>query len=198
MGVAPGQGEVAILFNADAFVGSIPTILDALSARQTHLTFFLTGGYLDRYPDEVRAIDAAGHEIASHGYEHVDYRELTNAQIVDSLDRWQARFREITGKSGPRFWQAPYGYSNSRVRQAALDHGYTTIYWTLDTLDTVGRPKSREFILDRVLQSEVNLDGAIVLMHVNSEGTVAALPEILDAFQQRGLRAVTVTELLRP
>jgi peptidoglycan/xylan/chitin deacetylase (PgdA/CDA1 family) len=196
-GIAPGRGEVALLFNADAFPGEITRILDTLRAHSTHLTFFLTGTYLDTFPGQARAIAAAGQEIASHGYDHRDYRGLTNGQIVSRLDHWQETFKRLTGKMGPAFWMAPSGDSDSRVRQAAQDHGYTTIYWTLDSLDAVGAPKSRSFVLDRVLQTSwVNLDGAIILMHVNSVGTVDALPEILSTLEARGLRAVTVSELL--
>jgi peptidoglycan-N-acetylglucosamine deacetylase len=195
--VAPGQGEIALLFNADSFPGHITTILETLRARDTHLTFFLTGSYLERYPEEVRAIDAAGHEIASHGYDHVDFRDLPDAQIVSQIDQWRAKLAELTGKVGPQYWQPPYGYSNARVQQAAAAHGYTTIYWTRDVLDAVGQPKSKHFVLDRVLQSSIELDGAIILMHVDKDGTIEALPELLDALAQRGLRAVTVSELLR-
>jgi hypothetical protein len=45
--------------------------------------------------------------------------------------------------------------------------------------------------------SWVNLDGAIILLHVNGAGTVAALPEILDTLERRGLRAVPISELRR-
>ena len=195
--VEPGQGEIALLFNGDSFAGHIATILDTTRARDTTLTFFLTGGYRARFPDEVRAIDAAGHEIASHGYDHVDFRDLPDAEIVSQIDRWRAKMTELTGKPGPQYWQPPYGYSSARVQQAAADHGYTTIYWTRDVLDAVGQPKSRQFVLDRVLQSSIELDGAIILMHVDKDGTIEALPEILDGLAQRGLRAVTVSELLR-
>ena len=196
--VPPGQREVALLFNADAHAGSISSIIATLREHRTRLTFFLTGNYLEKYPAQVRAIHAAGQEIASHGYDHLDYRDLSNAQVVRQIDRWKAAFKELTGQTGPTYWQPPYGYSNNRVRQAALDYGYTTIYWTLDSLDAVGRPKSRTFILNRVLQTSwVNLDGAIILMHVNGEGTVAALPEILATLERRGLRAVPISELRR-
>ncbi|HET9495095.1 MAG TPA: polysaccharide deacetylase family protein [Chloroflexia bacterium] len=195
--VEPGQGEIALLFNGDSFAGHIATILDTTRARDTTLTFFLTGGYLERFPDEVRAIDAAGHEIASHGYDHVDFRDLPDAQIVSQIDQWRAKMTELTGHPGPQYWQPPYGYSNARVQQAAAAHGYTTIYWTRDVLDAVGQPKSKQFVLDRVLQAPIELDGAIILMHVDKDGTIEALPEILDGLAQRGLRAVTVSELLR-
>jgi peptidoglycan/xylan/chitin deacetylase (PgdA/CDA1 family) len=195
--VEPGQGEVALVFNADSFEGHIDSILEALRAHDTRLTFFLTGGYLERYPDRVKQIDADGNEIAGHGYKHVDFRSLADEQIVAQIDRWREAFSELTGKTGPEYWQPPYGYSNDRVRRAAAGHGYTTIYWTIDVLDSVGQPKSKQFVLNRVLQASDNLDGAIILMHVDKDGTVAALPEILDALNERGLRAVTVGELLR-
>jgi peptidoglycan/xylan/chitin deacetylase (PgdA/CDA1 family) len=195
--VEPGQGEVALLFNADSFEGHIDSILETLQAHDTRLTFFLTGGYLERYPDRVKQIDAAGNEIAGHGYRHVDYRDLPGEEIIAQIDRWRETFRELTGKTGPEYWQPPYGYSNDRVRQATAGHGYTTIYWTIDLLDSVGQPKSKQFVLNRVLQVSADLDGAIILMHVDKDGTVAALPEILDALAERGLRAVTVGELLR-
>ena len=196
--VAPGQGEVALLFNADSFEGHIATILDTLRAHDTHLTFFLTGGYLERYPEQVVAIDAAGHEIASHGYDHVDFRQLSADQIVSQIDRWREKFLSLTGKTGPTYWQPPFGYSNSRIQEVARDHGYTTIYWTRDVLDAVGQPKSKEFVLERVLQTPgLELDGAIILMHVDKDGTIAALPEMLEELGRRGLRAVTVGELLR-
>jgi peptidoglycan/xylan/chitin deacetylase (PgdA/CDA1 family) len=196
--VEPGQGEVALLFNADYFEGYIASILETTGARGASLTFFLTGGYLERFPEQVRAIDAAGHEIASHGYEHVDFRGLTDEEIAGHLGRWRERLAALTGKEGPAIWQPPYGYSDDRVREAARERGYTTIHWTLDTLDAVGAPKSKAFVLDRVLETSwVNLDGAIILMHVDKDGTVEALPAILDALAERGLRAVTVSELLR-
>ena len=195
--VEPGQGEIALLFNGDSFAGHIATILDATAARGTTLTFNLTGGYLERYPDEVRAIDAAGHEIASHGYDHVDFRDLPDAQIVSQIDQWRAKFAELTGKTGPSYWQPPFGYTNARVQRVAAGQGLTTIYWTRDVLDAVGQPKSKQFVLDRVQQAPIELDGAIFLMHVDKDGTIAALPEILDWLAQRGLRAVTVSELLR-
>jgi peptidoglycan/xylan/chitin deacetylase (PgdA/CDA1 family) len=188
---------VALIFTADAFEGEIATILDTFKAHDAHVTFFLTGHYLERYPEEVRAIDSAGEEIASHGYYHYDFRDMSNEEIIGQLGKWRQTFQGLTGKTGPRVWMAPYGYTNSRVRQVAAAQGYTTMLWTLDTLDSVGEPKSKAYVLDRVLGTSINLDGAIVLMHVDKKGTIAALPEILDGLGERGFRVVTVSELLR-
>lgn len=195
--VDPGQGKVALTFDADAWPGRITAILNALRRHDTRITFFLTGNYLVNFPRLAKQIHQAGHEIASHGYEHRDYRGLSGEQIAQRLDRWQETFEALTGERGPSFWRAPYGYSDSRVRQAALDKGFSTIYWTLDTQDTIGPPKSRSFIVNRVLNTSwLKLDGAIVLLHVNANGSVDALDEILATLKRRGLRAVTVSELL--
>jgi len=196
--MAPGQREVALTFNGDAWPGRINTNLQTLRDHHTRLTFFLTVDYLINFPAQARAIFAAGQEIASHGYEQHDYRDLSNPQIMQRLDLWQDAFARLTGVRGPTFWEAPYGASDSRVRQAARDRGYTTIYWTLDSLDAVGAPKSRAFSRNRVLNTSwVTLDGAIVLLHVNGDGTVAGLHEILDTLEKRGLRVVTISELVK-
>ena len=80
----------------------------------------------------------------------------------------------------------------------ARDQGYRSIYWTWDSLDSIGKPKSKDFIVQRVTGASVPLDGAIILQHVAAETSVAALPEILTNLYGRGLRVVTITELLAP
>ncbi len=196
--VAPGKGRVALTFDADWFAGRTWDILNTLHAYHAHATFFLTGHYLDTFPIHTLGIAQAGEEIASHGYDHRDYRAISDAGIVSRLENWDARYHSLTGRYGPAFWRAPYGYSDNRVRSAAASAGYRTIYWTLDSLDTVGPPKSSSFVFRQLTQSWVNLDGAILLLHVNSDGTVNALPRVLATLEARGLQVVNVSTLLGP
>jgi peptidoglycan/xylan/chitin deacetylase (PgdA/CDA1 family) len=195
--VAPGRGRVALTFDADAWPGRTWDIINTLAAYHVRATFFLTGTYMDTFPTRTRGLIHAGQEVASHGYEHRDYRDLTDGGIVRRLAAWDADYMRLTGGDhGPAFWRAPYGYSDNRVRVAAAEAGYSTIYWTLDSLDTIGAPKSESFIFNRLTRSTVNLDGAILLLHVNSNGTVDALPRVLANLQARGLDVVTVSALL--
>ena len=196
--VAPGKGRVALTFDGDAFPGRVTDILTDLRRYNAHATFFLTGSYMDNFPSRARAIATAGQEIASHGYIHRDFRGLTDGAIVRSLTGWVDRLRALTGRTGPPFWRAPYGYSDNRVRVVAANAGFRTIYWTLDSLDTVGAPKSATFIYNRLLHSSITLDGAILLLHVNPNGTIDALPRVLAALQARHLRVVSVSQLLAP
>lgn len=49
---------------------NVARILDMLEAHGVHATFFTLGWIAERYPQVVRAIAKAGHELASHGYAH--------------------------------------------------------------------------------------------------------------------------------
>jgi len=73
-----------------------------------------------------------------------------------------------------------------------------SIYWTLDSLDSVSPKKSPEFLIARVTgRPDSALDGAIILMHVGEPATAAAVPAILANFRQRGFKMETVSELLK-
>lgn len=62
-------------------------ILDCLARRETKATFFFLGWVAERRPDLVRACLEAGHEIASHGYEHKFLDELGEAGLEADLER---------------------------------------------------------------------------------------------------------------
>ncbi len=41
-------------------------ILDILKKEKVHVTFFMTGGWVSEYPEDVKAIKAAGHDLGNH------------------------------------------------------------------------------------------------------------------------------------
>ncbi len=75
----------------------IPRILDLLERHQIPSTFFVPGHTAHRYPDAVRAIVTAGHEIAHHGYLHEQPTALTLQEEVDALDRGLQALAEVAG-----------------------------------------------------------------------------------------------------
>jgi peptidoglycan/xylan/chitin deacetylase (PgdA/CDA1 family) len=98
----------------------------------------------------------------------------------------------------------PYGARNRRVLDLLIDEGYISIYWTLDSRDSVGEPKTPQYLFQRVTQpvdgmgNPISLDGGIILMHVGNASTAEALPQILDWYRDQGWQVVTVSEILRP
>lgn len=170
-------------------------MLTALAERKIRLTFFLTGRWVEENPDLTRAIRDGGHEIANHTYTHPDLRGLGHERIISEINRTEQLLLERYGVSSRPWFRFPYGARDARTMTIINELGYTSIFWTLDSLDSVGAPKTPQFLHDRVVGNAVN--GSIVLMHVGSASTAVALPRIIDSLQQRGYRLVTISELLR-
>jgi peptidoglycan/xylan/chitin deacetylase (PgdA/CDA1 family) len=196
--VPAGSGKVALTFDAGEWPGRVQTILDTLARHHAKATFFLCGIYIDSFPSRARAIAAAGHELASHSYHNVDHRNLSNQQILNEVRLQEAALLRVTGKHNVAYWRAPYGYRDDRVLAQVNKLGYRSIMWSLDSLDTVAPPKSASYIFNRLTnRPRSQLDGGIILLHVNPDGTVDALNRVLNYLDSVGLREVTVSELLK-
>jgi peptidoglycan/xylan/chitin deacetylase (PgdA/CDA1 family) len=171
----------------------------ALREHGVHITMFFTGKFAEQYPDAIRQAVADGHELANHTYSHPDTRTLTDDQIIDELSHTEDIIRGLTGVSTKPYWRPPFGARNNHVLNLAAAQGYRSIYWTLDSLDSVGQPKTPDFIFNRVTNTPgVDLDGAIVLQHFGSDASADALPRELTRFEEMGLKVVTISELLSP
>lgn len=118
---------------------NVERILALLAEKQVRATFFTLGWIAERYPQVVRAIVAAGHELASHGYGHERASDLSPAAFLDDISRAKALLEDlggvpVVGYRAPSFsigkgnlWafdvlrEAGYRYSSS-VYPIAHDH----------------------------------------------------------------------------
>jgi peptidoglycan/xylan/chitin deacetylase (PgdA/CDA1 family) len=194
----PTLPYVALTLDAGAGSAPVPEILAALRERDVQITFFLTGTWIEENPELVQQIVADGHELANHSRTHADFTTLSDAEIVVELAETE-RLASETGASSIRpFFRPPYGAYDRRVLLTVIEQGYLPIYWTLDSLDSVGQPKTPEFLLERMTGtlSHEELQGAIILAHCGSESTAAALPQVLDRFAAMGLEVRTLSEVL--
>ena len=66
------QKEKKVALSFDAAWGNEDTkkILSILKKKKVHVTFFMTGGWIEKYPDDVKAIQKAGHELGNHSENH--------------------------------------------------------------------------------------------------------------------------------
>ncbi|MDI6893216.1 MAG: polysaccharide deacetylase family protein [Bacillota bacterium] len=189
------EKRVALTFDISWGQEMPPRVLDALKAEGVRATFFLSGPWARSYPDLVKRIAGEGHEIASHGYEHVNLSGYSREFITDNIRRTHQILVELTGQQ-PRFFRPPNGDFNDLVIQTATELGYVTVIWSLDSLDwkRLNSDEIAKRILSRVKQ------GDIILMHASDSapGTPGALPAIVQGIRAKGLEMVRLGELMQP
>jgi peptidoglycan/xylan/chitin deacetylase (PgdA/CDA1 family) len=101
----------------------VPRILDLLERHQIASTFFVPGHTADRYPEAIRSIVAAGHEIAHHGYLHEQPTKLTVEQEIDVLDRGLAALADVAGVR-PSGYRAPMWDLSWRTPALLAERGF--------------------------------------------------------------------------
>jgi peptidoglycan/xylan/chitin deacetylase (PgdA/CDA1 family) len=194
---APGRHQIALTFDAGDGAEGLSELLAALKDASVKSTFFLTGEWAQRNPNSVKEIAAEGHEIGNHSWSHPDLTAVSNGDIAWEIRHADTVIRSLSGRSTRPLFRAPFGARNKRVLGVIQALGYRSIYWSLDSLDSVGTPKSASFTAARIAnQPDQVLDGAIVLFHVGSESTAHALPDILRVLKARDLECVVVSSLI--
>lgn len=192
-----GRKMVAITLDAGAGADPFPKMLKALDNAGVKITFFLTGAWAQQNSNYVQQIVNSGQEIANHTWSHPDLIGLNEEQIRSEIERTDAFLSKFTGHSTRPLWRAPFGSRDARVMKIVNSMGYRSIFWTIDSLDSVGQPKTAKFLIDRITgQSDAQLDGEIILMHIGNATSAEALPTIIQNLQQRGFKIVTVSQLL--
>ena len=131
------EKKVAFTMNCAWNADDIDQILEVLKQNDTKITFFMVGDWIEKFPEAVKKIYEAGHEIASHSNTHPHVNNLTYEENIEEIEKSNDKIEKITGQR-TKIYRAPYGEYNNTVIKAAQDKGYYTIQWSLDTLDYTG------------------------------------------------------------
>lgn len=195
----PRTPAVALTFDDGPVEPYTSQILDVLRTFDARATFFVLGARVMTAPAAVKRAAQEGHEIGNHTWDHPALPLRGPGFIRSTIRRTSDVVEEIAGLRPPVF-RAPFGWRNPWVHRSARQEGCEPIAWTLGVHDT-DRPGAEE-IERRAIEGLSN--GAIVLLHdgrsfdpnPDASEVVAALPAILREVRRRGLRLLTVSELL--
>jgi len=189
--------QVALTFDGGSTDNATQPILDILKASNLQVTVFLTGSFIQKFPEMTRRIVQEGHEIGNHTWNHphlttyaADKQNMvlpnvTREFLHDQLLRTANLFAETTGVKMAPFWRAPYGEHNLEIRQWAAELGYRHVGWTkgrnwqesLDTMDWVADTTSKAYhtseeillhLLNMAAEETSGLNGGIILTHLGS------------------------------
>lgn len=195
-GVRSGH-SVALTFDDGPNPPRTEQVLAILASANARASFFLLGKWVERFPETVKRIQAAGHLIGNHSY--------LGRQSIGDYDEAEAVIGHVTGVPSLYFRAHRFDYvayfqsyvsrlPESKVVDANVDPGD----WASSD--------PREIV--RNVLNHPNLGpGAIIVMHDGAEiddaalrlqrplATIAALPSILSGLAERGLHSVRLDEL---
>ena len=182
---------VAMSFDAAWGNEDTQTIIDIMQKYGIQTTFFVVGDWVDKYPESVKALADAGHEVMNHSTSHAHFSKLSEDQIVSDVENCNSKIAAVTGVR-PTLFRCPYGEYDDHVIRAVRSIGMTAVQWDVDSLDWKGISAAE--ISERVLKKVS--PGSIVLFHNAAEHTPEALPTIIESLQSQGYTIVPVSQIL--
>lgn len=190
---------VALTFDDGPHPERTDQLLQILADNDAVATFFVLGENVERYPDVLKRVYEAGHEIGTHSYNHTDLMTLTYDQIIT----------EQYGKTNDVIEQAigvralidrpPYG---SMTPEMAEQIGRAQVMWTVDPNEWREEYKNAESLFQNVVKGSEKTgpgvhDGAVVLSHDIHQVTVDAYDRIIKELKNEGYKFVTVTQMMQ-
>ena len=189
--VAREEKKIAISFDCAWGTEHTDAILKALDQNDVRCTFFMVEFWTEKYPEYVKKIDEAGHEIGTHSKTHPYMSKLSEAEIRAELSSSSEAITAVTGKKVDLF-RPPYGDYDNLVIDTAKSMGIYCIQWDVDSLDW--KDLSATDIAMRIINGVK--PGSIILCHNNGLHTAEALPLIFSTLQNRGYEFVPIGELI--
>lgn len=189
------QNENKVALSFDAAWGNEETaeILEILALHNVKVTFFMTGGWVEKYPEDVKAIAAAGHDLGNHSENHKHMSQLSKEECKEEILKTHNKVKELTGIDMDLF-RPPYGDYNNTLIEAADELGYHCIEWDVDSMDW--KDYGAGSIVNTVLNNKHLGSGSIILCHNEAKFTKDALENMIAGLEDKGYEIVPVSQLI--
>lgn len=107
------------------FAGDIgtPRLLNLFLKHDIPATWFIPGHSIETFPDSVKMIVDAGHEVGAHGYSHENPVAMTPKQEEDVLAKSVELIEKVSGKK-PRGYVAPWWEMSNATADLLLKYGF--------------------------------------------------------------------------
>lgn len=185
------ENKIAFTMNCAWNAEDIDIILETLKNNDVHITFFMVGNWVDKYPEAVKKIHEAGHEIGSHSNTHPHVNNLSAEKNLEEIKLSVSKIEKITGQK-INLYRTPYGEYNDTVIHTAQENKYYTIQWNIDTLDYEGL--TGDEMWNRIKNKLEN--GSIILSHNGTKHTADSLDMIIKNIRSQGFEITTVSDLI--
>jgi peptidoglycan/xylan/chitin deacetylase (PgdA/CDA1 family) len=178
-------------------------LVDLLVESKTEATFFLTGMWIESYPDVAKELGANSlFELGDHSYSHRSFDgecyglgEFPDSEDYDEVAKTEELLRNVAGVRN-RLFRFPGGCYGQKDISIMHEKGLFSIQWDVEGRD--GFNDDASSIINNVLSRTTN--GSIIVLHMNGypnePKTLDALQEIIPTLKKKGFEFVKVSELL--
>lgn len=175
-----------------------PNVLRTLREHKVKGTFFFSGRNIPGREHIVRQVAAEGHEIGSHGYNHLHSLTVSPVRALSDIKLGCQAIDSALGKNGGRYpFRPPYGMLNIICLLYLLIRKVPIIYWTIDSRDI---STFKEFDNQRNALLAMQEGGAVILAHDHDPATedrvLSSLRTSLAMTENANMRVLTVSRLL--
>ena len=184
---------IALTFDSAWGDEDLDEILKILKNHNAPATFFVTGEWANKYPDAIKKIDKAGHEVANHGNSHKHMPQETRQSQINEIKSCHEAVKSITGKDMTLF-RAPYSDWDTQVITVAQSLGYYSINHSVDSLDW--KDYGVESIIYTVTEHKNLENGSIILLHNGATYTKDALDVMLTKLEEQGYSFAKVSDII--
>lgn len=185
--------QVSISFDAAWGNEDTADILTILKKYNIKATFFMTGGWVESFPEDVKNIAKAGHDVANHSQNHKQMSQLSAGECQQEILSVNQAVEKLTGIT-PILFRPPYGDYNDTLVQTVNSCGCHCIQWDVDSLDW--KNYGVDAIVSTVLNHKHLGNGSIILMHNGAKYTKDALPAVIEGLQDKGYEIVPISQLI--
>lgn len=187
------EKKISISFDAAWGAEDFPKIMEILDKHNVKTTFFMTGEWVEKYPECVKTLVEKGHDLGNHSATHPDMTKLSKEKQKEQIMKVHNAVKELTGYEMELF-RPPYGAYNNEVIRTCYEVGYYPIQWSVDSLDW--KDLSASEIINKVCNHKALDNGAIILCHNGAKHTAEALDEMLTNLKEQGYEIVPISELI--
>lgn len=137
--VERGDKKISLTFDVAWENSNTQELIDTLDEYDARATFFVTGDWCDRYPEDVKMFADAGHEIQNHSDQHPHVKGANVNELISDTKAASLKIKDITGRE-PTLYRAPYGEYDNSLITTVQGMGMNVIQWDVEALDTDGKP----------------------------------------------------------
>lgn len=196
------QKIIALTYDDGPYQPYTAQLAQLLAEEQVQATFFIVGSNAaesEQNLQQVRQLQARGHEIALHAGYHRDLLKANNEELQENI----AYGLKVLQQAGveTKYMRPPHGFKDWSVGQAAQQAGLELVNWSIIPRDWTN--PGAQIIAQRVIEQAQ--PGAIVLLHdgdspaqlASRAQTIAATKIIIHQLREQGYSFVTLSQLLQ-